>query len=391
MKYIDLYPENGRQQRIHCDCGEDMILVFDNFNEKIENIEFKITNLPFLYCEKCRKRYLSDNSRISLILLFEEAKREHEKAAIVKVDRNKKQDIFYHDNKLQFNYDADDYYYIPGLSRPEKDGFLTPIFFNKEVLIKFDNWPGYEISFASNSYGDIETKGSIIPFGINKNGNVIMWLGDIITLPESEQNYLKSENIESDHDIGGDFYDSQLECKFVDTHEEGGLLKSSEIFLQKVRKKFKIKLVYLNQERVNLINDFKPLIIFKEDYFRNRIDNMNKIFIEALNGEKIDELVEVIGLPSYPKKGLKSLKKMEYILTCLEPEDDARKIMLPFFVLYDLRIICDHLIENKKLKELEISISKRLDCGDIFEKDKIYFVLLKKMTESYNAIIKILR
>lgn len=37
-----------------------------------------------------------------------------------------------------------------------------------------------------------------------------MWLGDIARLPDAEQYYLRSENIDSDHSIGSEFYDGQI-------------------------------------------------------------------------------------------------------------------------------------------------------------------------------------
>jgi hypothetical protein len=56
---------------------------------------------------------------------------------------------------------------------------------------------------ASTTYGTIYA--SIIAFGINKHGKLVMWLGDIAKLPESEQYYLRSENVASDHCKGSEF------------------------------------------------------------------------------------------------------------------------------------------------------------------------------------------
>ena len=38
-----------------------------------------------------------------------------------------------------------------------------------------------------------------------------MWLGDIVELNAEEQFYLHSENITSDHCIGSEFYEAQIE------------------------------------------------------------------------------------------------------------------------------------------------------------------------------------
>lgn len=88
--------------------------------------------------------------------------------------------------KAPFLYDPDDYFYIPGRNRPFDVGFLTPVFFKREVLLKYDNSPSYRVQFASTTYGTIYTGGEYISFGINKNGLVVMRLGDIAKMPESE-------------------------------------------------------------------------------------------------------------------------------------------------------------------------------------------------------------
>lgn len=120
----------------------------------------------------------------------------------VKVTRSKCKDKF-NFTKVPFIYDPDDYFYIPGLYREFDIGFLTPVYFNKEVLIKFDNRPDYRVSFASKTYGEIRKNDDFsISFGINDSDKVIMWLGDIAKLPLNEQYYLRSENIDSNHRIG---------------------------------------------------------------------------------------------------------------------------------------------------------------------------------------------
>jgi hypothetical protein len=82
--------------------------------------------------------------------------------------------------KVPFLYDPDDYYYIPGLERTFSVGFLTPVFFDKEVLLKYDASPTCQVKFASPTYGTIDGESFSISFGINKNGRVVMWLGDIV-------------------------------------------------------------------------------------------------------------------------------------------------------------------------------------------------------------------
>jgi hypothetical protein len=90
---------------------------------------------------------------------------------------------------LKFN--LNDTKTIPGLIRPWETGtpFLTPVFFNIYVLVKYFYDPRYTCEFCSETYGTINCPeapnskfASDFRFGINPNKKVIAWLGDIISL-----------------------------------------------------------------------------------------------------------------------------------------------------------------------------------------------------------------
>ena len=57
--------------------------------------------------------------------------------------------------KVKFIYDKDDYYFIPGLIREWKIGFLTPVFFNIEVLLKYMYHPDYGLDIGADTFGYI--------------------------------------------------------------------------------------------------------------------------------------------------------------------------------------------------------------------------------------------
>ncbi len=182
MKVKDLYPEPGHVQTLYRGhCAEPMRLVFDTFDEDLEGIRLAVGNLPFLYCDGCSRKYLPDRSRQALARLHFSAWNSRQKE--VRSPRQKPREDFGF-TEIPFIYDADDYYYIPGLIRSHNEGFLTPVFFRKTVLIKFDNSREYTVRFASKTYGQIY-KGSEygISFGINKHDKVVMWLGDVATMP----------------------------------------------------------------------------------------------------------------------------------------------------------------------------------------------------------------
>jgi hypothetical protein len=116
-----------------------------------------------------------------------------------------------------FKYSPAEHFFIPGLIRDiPSNGYLTPVYFNKNVLVRYEHADGYSVSSKTDSFGVIHIGESCtIPYGLNASRNVVMWLGDIVRLDRKEVLYLYSENIEPQYDLHSDFYDNQILNKWV--------------------------------------------------------------------------------------------------------------------------------------------------------------------------------
>lgn len=289
MKLSDIFPSEGHVQGLCCEaCHKNLDLTFVNFREDVSGIDISIAGLPVLRCDACKRDYLPDRSRLAII--------EHHRQAIkkgvtsVKITRRKPNENCGF-TKIPFLYDSDDYRYIPGLERPFNVGFLTPVFFNRQVLLKYDSSPTYRVKFVSPTYGDIITEIFAIPFGINRNGKLVIWLGDIAKLAEEEQYYLRSENVASDHAIGSDFYDGQLECVFTEPSREDKLFGLRSEFVEACFKKFGVKIAHLDDEVVNLALGFNPPVVDTEKERRHVGDTLNKIYIESFDNGALGDLL----------------------------------------------------------------------------------------------------
>ncbi|POE37794.1 hypothetical protein [Pectobacterium odoriferum] len=115
-------------------------------------------------------------------------------------------------DSANFKYSAVEHFFIPGLiRRVPTDGYLTPVYFNQDVLIKFEHSENCKLQRSTPTAGLITTKDGIqVPYGINSSGSVVLWLGDIMKLSEKEHLYLYSENIEPQYDLHSDFYRNQI-------------------------------------------------------------------------------------------------------------------------------------------------------------------------------------
>ena len=387
LKITDFFPEQGQVQRLYCDeCQGHLDLIFADFHELVTGVDIEIKGLPMLHCGSCDKSFFPDDSKFSVIYLHEQAFKKSSNN--VTITRNKaNQDFGF--GVVPFIYDSDDYKYIPGLKRPWNEGFLTPVFFNKEVLLKYDSSPTYRLSFASTTYGKILSGDDFsMPFGINKNGKVVMWLGDIARLPDAEQYYLRSENIESDHSIGSEFYDGQIECIFTDPSKEDALFKSRSIFLEACFNKFGIKIAHLDSEVFDLSVSFNTPVVDTEKERRHVADTLNKIYLESFDNKALGDVISKLG---GDPKNLGSIKRLQKVIELSCYDVDILALMSPFYILYDLRVVYSHIGSKESEQEKLDFVIERLDLGANSGLMEIYPSLVEKLGESYERLTELLK
>lgn len=387
MELTEIFPADGERQSIYCGaCNAHMFLSFEDFEEDVSGIRIAIKSSPILKCSVCGYSVFPDHSRLAIIRMHEIATNK----GVTEVSRiRRKPETRFGLTNVEFLYDSDDYEYIPGLERVNDTGFLTPVFFRKEVLIKYQNRPEYAVRFSSRTYGEI-IKGDeySIAFGINRNNRLIMWLGDIAALPVDEQHYLRSENVPSDHDIGSEFYDGQIEAQFTKPPPEDLLIAARKEFLAHAQKKFGSKLDHLSVEIIESIRGLTPPIVETEDESGRVIRLLNQIVVESINNGLLETLLSRRAGDPVPKGSLKRLQKffeIEY------PNADIHSTLSPFFVLYDLRVLASHLIPQAKKEEEWNYACERLGISNTVTRTDLYNELLRKLTSSYGALTRLFR
>jgi hypothetical protein len=386
MDLKDVFPPSGHIQDLYCDaCEGHLDLAFTDFHEDVSGIDISIKGLPVLHCAKCRKDYLPDDSRFAII--------EHHKMATekgvstVRVKRSKMVKEFGL-TKVPFLYEADDYFHIPGLYRPFDVGFLTPVFFNRKALLKYDADPAYQVKFASTTYGTIDTEDSSIAFGINKHGKLVMWLGDIAKLPESEQYYLRSENVPSDHSIGSDFYEGQIDCIYTPPSLENNLFALRSAFLEACSERFGTKIAQLDTEVYDLALGFIGPVIDTEKTRTHVADTLNKIYIESFDNGALGAVMTKARLDP---KSLGSLKRLQAVLTSITDDQVVASTLSPFYVLYDLRVAYSHLTPAASAAAKLKLVTDRLGIAEGAGLMAIYVALTAAMTASFEKLIEIVK
>ena len=301
---------------------------------------------------------------------------------LVRVTRQKLADDFGF-TKIPFLFDADDYHYIPGLAREHDPGFLTPVFFNREVLIKYDVHPSYRVRFASRTYGEIWQDDFSISFGINRNGKLIMWLGDIARLPENEQYYLRSENIPSDHSIGSEFYDGQIECIFTDRAPEDKLFASRSNFIEVFHSHFGTRPAHLEKEVLDLAITLQRPVVDTPAERRNVADELNKVYVESFDNGALGKLVLAKGLKP---QGTGNLKRLQALLEDANPSADVHNAMSSLYVLYDLRVAYSHLSSETGQETRLTSVRQRLGLARDAGLFAIYDAIVPALEKGFDVL-----
>lgn len=229
------------------------------------------------------------------------------------------------------------------------DRYLTPVYFNRQVLTRYLYDSRFTCEFASETYGTVYGPDFYISFGINKHGSVIAWLGDLQDrIPVRERFYWLVENKEPEREVASEFYDAQINAEFTSPPAVVRCLNALAKFNALFHQKFAVHLYHERsiEERIDETRRYKRLLLNNADDFKRFISEFNEIINENTNNSEIRRLLAERGITvADGSKGNKLLQVVyESILA------DTQNLIGPFFNLYDLRLWADHSMGDDKLK-----------------------------------------
>jgi len=380
-----------KMNSLQCPCGGKLHLAYKQYKCRKGETEYTFENCVFYNCSTCDKYFIVSNVEDMCNVIIEKIPPD-DADKITSFDFNKIVNTFCIDKfistKVSFLYDRDDYYFIPGLIRPWKKGFLTPLFFNIEVLLKYFHHPDYSVELGANTYGNIYHQGEhMISFGISETNNIIMWLGDIGALPVEEQFYFRSENICSNHTISSEFYEAQIDVIWAEPSNEHKLFNIRKTLYEKVLSQSHLSLTQLETETVKLAQKIQRPIVNTENAFSQVIIAMNMLFVESINSKDIKAFIKKAHSEiDVGQKG--GLKIFETWIDLYTDNLDSKTIISPLFVLYDLRIAMAHLqSEETKIGLLSSGCTRLGLSHDERDYLVIYDVLLSKINEMYRLVL----
>jgi hypothetical protein len=292
---------------------------------------------------------------------------------------------------MALNLNVNDTKNIPGLSGPWEKGipFLTPVFFDIHVLVRYFYDPRYMCEFCSETYGTINCPEDPnyefdfdFPFGINPNNKVIAWLGDINKLDPKEIQYLESNNIDSDGNIKSEFYEAQINAEFTDPIREVELVLFKTKLSKLTTELFGFSLYKTTEQEVSeiigLCSKFKSIVFNSEDDIKRFLSYWNEELIEDLNLDGLKKVLTDNGVViDKGNKGLKLLEK--FIKNVLNVEEN---IIAPLYYLYDLRLWADHREMQSQYDNVLTNLKLKPDANF----SKVYKQMIIEIYEFYKTL-----
>lgn len=382
---------------VDCKCGGKRNIIFEDSNVVIKDYCIKIVNCAVLRCRVCGKGKLGNLIPRQIIRTYMELE-DSEYSSCTLTERNER---FSYVEYADFVYDSRDLN-IPGLSfdldPTNARGFSCPVFFDKKVLNNFATDSDYSLNYVSESYGSISKKGTggwtwewDIPFGLNKNNRVILFLGDLRQIEENDRAilWLKSYNICSDHEIiDTEFFRAQFQNVFSEPIIEKRILKLRNSFFSKVQTKYGIKLHHLEEEVEASSRELCKPINYSRNEVKDNIIILDGLLYEGIDCEQLRELYKKVVFP-LPNNlnDLKTRKLLQGIIAVKAGKENAKKLMAPLFYLNDLRVCYAHLISANESEKMLNAIVVAYHLESKLEYEKLYNTLVDDLYNLYSYLM----
>lgn len=370
---------------------------------RIEDKTLHFPSILVLQCKNCGRQFLPEYTKQIIDGAYRTMVKDNETQGEFHSTGYRKK--FEYCMSQDYDYDHRDYYNIPGLSYDYDhsiEGFLTPVYFEKEALVFFLAFPEYEVEIFSETYGYFAKKDSScvcsyewnIPFGFNSNGKLIMWLGDIDDMDDKTKAIIKAFNIPSDHLItDSEFYQAQMKCIFSEPIIEKRILLNKKVFINNVMRKYQIDLSHLTDECLEHEKKVKRPVVFTETTVAEVINAYDKILVEGFNIDQMRKLYELLYDVSERDgkyTSWQSIKLIEAILRKFSSSIsniDVASVMSPLYILHDYRIFFDHLLSADKISDKKQHILDTLGVQSFSNQEAIYNEEIKRLNILFNYLV----
>ena len=152
--------------------------------------------------------------------------------------------------------------------------------------------------------------------------------------PDPDVKMLAVHNVESNHDIGSEFYEGQIQAEFTELSKEQRIVRAQGQFEGEVfDNRSGLKIFQLQPEAIALMAELRRPLHFTESEFGDAMEVMTKLFIKRINVAALKDNLRSV-LPEKDIERFKSyggLKTLELWLGQVLKLATAPEVMLPLF------------------------------------------------------------
>jgi hypothetical protein len=262
------------------------------------------------------------------------------------------------------------------------DGFLTPVYFNRQVLVRYLYDSRFTCEFASETYGTVHGDDFYISFGINANGSVLAWLGDLKSLPVRERFYWLVENKDPEGNAKSEFFDAQVNAQFTEPPAIIRALNALSKLNAGFHKKFGVHLYHERsiEERIEETRRYKRLLLNNVDDFKRFVSELNEIINENANNSELRRLLNGNGVTV--QSGSKGNKLLAAVYDAVL--HDKSNLIASFFYLYDLRLWADHSMSEDTIKNVAAKLGSSVD-----DYQRLLELLIQAINDSSSQLLEL--
>lgn len=339
--------EKPRPEHACPSCGEWLRVELLPYSETIDGVVITGDAVPCLACEACghraRTRFVSDRARAEASA----AKRLNQEARAMKFE-DRRFDLC---GDVTFQYSSLDWEAIPAVRQSdlEIDGYYAPVFFEPKVLVKYMMLDEYAVNYFEAGGRIRFPNGFDLEYGINRNGKVLCWLGDIDKIPEKERYYLRSENVPSDHDVVSGLYKrSRLGVAAGKTREQE-LTRAIRVLVGTSRDALGCDFHEQSEETLKISHSLARPVVWDRTVML-AINDLFKLCVESFDRKFLKREIKSMGAKVDFQVGLLCLLQ-EWLE--LRFKADASDVVRPFYVLRSWRNALDHRWSAKSSRSLD--------------------------------------
>ncbi len=240
---------------------------------------------------------------------------------------------------------------------------LTPVFFKKRVLQKYYQNP-QRYTIKAGRVNCLDLWG--IPFGLNDEDLVHVWLGDLGHLPFEEQLHFRQYNVPPSGNLDQGFYQTQMLAKFVQTTDPSDLLINLYEEINKLsHAKFDFKLFEeLSKGDEHIYKTIRVPTTNEQGELDEQLIALSKLFTDSINKSEIKKKLRWLPPTKDEDTKIRYLEKLLEEIFGLN-STDASQIAKPFRVLQQMR---SKSAAHRKTEEFEKELKKfNLDGKTNFE------------------------